>query len=78
MVLSVRIIKFVTVICKEPKRMELSPVEGIFSVSPVNGTFAGKAEAQRMCKVLCSGDTSLWRVHQGTVLWPGGLEQRPR
>lgn len=45
-------------ICKEPKRIELSPVEGIFSVSPINGMFGGEAEAQRICKALCSGDSS--------------------
>lgn len=45
-------------ICKEPKRIELSPMEGIFSVSPINGMFGGEAEAQRICKALCSGDSS--------------------
>lgn len=43
---SVRLIKFVAMICKEPKRVEVSPKEGIFSVSPTSGVFEGEGEAQ--------------------------------
>lgn len=77
---SVKIIKFVIMICKEPKGAEMSPK------SPINDMFMEEARSPEMCKALCSGDSYVGSASgeskkggfPGKECWSRGYDRPPK